>query len=216
MEESGEFISFEWIGERNYLGEKVGRTGTRTRGARFTSTDAAVMFDRTDGKRQIVLIEWKYTESYGSTSLKLAKSGTDRSAIYAHLFEREDCPINKSVLPSYDALFHEPFYQFFRQQLLANEMEKGSELGADVVSLLHIAPACNMDFHKVTSPELCDLGTSCIDVWKKLVKRTDRFHSVSTESLFARSLEEKSAWSDYILSRYAWMRSEPINSAHNR
>ena len=38
----------------------------------------------------------------------------------------------------YDDLFYEP-YQLFRQQLLANEMEKARELEADVVSVLHIS-----------------------------------------------------------------------------
>jgi hypothetical protein len=47
------------------------------------------MFERTDGKRQIGLIEWKYTESYGGMFLKTAKSGTDRTSIYNEIFERD-------------------------------------------------------------------------------------------------------------------------------
>jgi len=82
----------------------------------------------------------KYTESYGGAPLKTAASGTDRTAIYQPLFDRADCPINREVLSSFDALFFEPFYQLMRQQLLAHEMEKARELGADAVSLLHIAP----------------------------------------------------------------------------
>ena len=208
MEESGELVSFEWIGKENYLGEKIRKSGKRTRGANFTSADAAVMFETTNGSKQIVLIEWKYTESYGGTSLKFAKSGTDRSIIYAHLFERDDCPINKDVLPSYGALFHEPFYQLFRQQLLANEMEKASELGADLVSVLHIAPACNRDFRKVTSPELRSLGESATDVWKRLVKDQSKFQSMETEQVFSRTPKGMEGWREYVLDRYAWMESE--------
>ena len=106
MESADQFVAFEWIGQRNYLGEKVPRHGKRTRGANFTSADASVMFERDDGRRQIALIEWKYTESYSSTWLKIAKSGTDRTAIYRHLFERVDFPLDKDVLPSFDALFY--------------------------------------------------------------------------------------------------------------
>ena len=36
MEQPGQFVSHEWIGERNYLGEKTARNGKRTRGARFS------------------------------------------------------------------------------------------------------------------------------------------------------------------------------------
>jgi hypothetical protein len=50
--------------------------------------------------------------------------------------------------------FYEPFYQLMRQQLLAREMETARECGADVVSLLHIAPAQNACFQRVTSPNL--------------------------------------------------------------
>ena len=57
-------VSFEWIGNKNYLGERVLGEGTRTRGANFTSADAVVMFENLQGQRQVVLVEWKYTESY--------------------------------------------------------------------------------------------------------------------------------------------------------
>ncbi|HSN74912.1 MAG TPA: hypothetical protein VL334_07450 [Anaerolineae bacterium] len=99
--EDGLFVSFEWIGQENYLGEKISRNGQRTRGANFTSADSIVMFKRKDMQRQVVLIEWKYTESYGGSFLKFSKSGTDRTEIYRHLFERTDCPIRKVVLPSF-------------------------------------------------------------------------------------------------------------------
>ncbi len=207
--EQGQFVSFEWIGQDNYLGEKMPRHGKRTRGANFTSADAAVMFERKNGLKQIVLIEWKYTESYSSTSLKVAKSGTDRTAIYAHLYNRDDFPLNKQLLPSFESLFYEPFYQLMRQQLLAHEMERVQELGAEIVSLLHIAPAHNTDFQRVTSPALRTLGDSVIEVWKKLQRNPDRFTSISTEDMFNRFAAEMSldmaAWWEYITTRYSWL-----------
>jgi hypothetical protein len=204
--ENGRYVSFEWIGAENYLGEKKAAYRSRTRGQNFTSADAAVMFERKNGKRQIVLIEWKYTESYGSTNLKYSRSGTDRTAIYRHLYDREDCPINYEVLPDFDALFYEPFYQFMRQQLLANEMEKAGEMGVDVVSVLHIAPTANQDFQKVTSPLLTGISNSAVEVWKKLMKADDRFLSVSTEHLFeslsSDQLPDIKPWIRYIHERY--------------
>lgn len=204
----GQLVSFEWIGQKNYLGEKC-RTCKRTRGANFTSADAAVMFKRQDGLRQIVLIEWKYTESYGHTWLRFARSGTDRRQIYAWLYEREGCPLDKPLLPCFCDLFYEPFYQLMRQQFLAHEMEKAHELGADVVSVLHIAPAHNHDFRRVTSPALGCLGDSAIDVWKRLVRTPDRFASVATEELFGRGpadrLPELGAWREYVKQRYRWL-----------
>jgi hypothetical protein len=209
--ENEQYIACEWIGQKNYLGEKTLRNGSRTRGANFTSADAAVMFERTDGKRQIVLIEWKYTESYGGTSLTIAKSGTDRTIIYKPLFKRDDCPINKDLLPDFDSLFYEPFYQFMRQQLLAHEMERAQELGANTVSVLHIAPARNKDFRKVTSPKLETLGETATSVWEKLARPRGRFISVSTEELFGKlsvdQLPDMQAWLEYVRMRYAWVRA---------
>jgi hypothetical protein len=207
--ESGQYVSFEWIGQENYLGEKISGNGQRTRGANCTSVDSIVMFERKDKKRQVVLIEWKYTESYGGTFLKTSKSGTDRTHIYRHLFESADCPIDKDILPGFDALFYEPFYQFMRQQFLANEMEKAHEFGADIVTLCHIAPAHNACFQKVTSPALGKLGSLVTSIWKQLVKPEGRFISVSTEQVFGNlsveKLPEMKFWLDYIHARYEWV-----------
>jgi hypothetical protein len=209
--EDGKYVSFEWIGAHNYLGEKISRNGKRTRGANYTSADAIVIFERTDKKRQIVLIEWKYTESYGRTNLKYAKSGTDRTSIYRHLYDIPDCLIRKEILPSFDALFFEPFYQFMRQQFLAYEMELAKEMDADIVSLLHIAPAHNLDFRKVTSPTLMQLGNSPTEIWATLVKDETRFKSVCSEDLFgtlsADQTPEIKDWLDYIYARYRWVTS---------
>jgi hypothetical protein len=210
--ENGQYVAFEWIGQENYLGERISRNGVRTRGANCTSADAAVMFERTDGERQIVLIEWKYTESYGKTSLKIARSGTDRTAIYRPLFERDDCPLIKDLLPSFDLLFFEPFYQLMRQQFLACEMEKAQELGASIVSVLHVAPAHNADFRRVTSPGLATLGETATAIWESLVQTRNRFASISTEQLFGNlsieQLPEMRTWMEYIGARYTWMCSD--------
>ena len=210
MEDSEQYVSHEWIGLENYLGERLPRHGKRTRGALFTSADAAVMFERADGLRQIALIEWKYTEAYYKSFIRFArKSGTDRLAIYAHLLNRDDCPLYKESLPSLDALFYDPFDQLMRQQLLAHEMEKAQELGAQVVSVLHIAPTHNVDLPRVTSPALQHLGNTMIEVWTRLVRRPDRFASKSTEALFGRfpveRFPELACWWEYVTARYSWL-----------
>jgi hypothetical protein len=213
--EDGQFVAHEWIGEHNYLGEKILPGKKRTRGALFTSADAAVRFRRKDGKVQIVLIEWKYTEAYYATSVKYAASGTDKSSIYEWLYLAEDCPIIRCRLPRYDDLFYEPFYQFMRQQFLAHEMEKAHELGADIVSLLHIAPAHNEDFKRITSPGLKDFGTSATKVWSALQKSPDRFLSVFSEDLFGtfplEQYPEMTEWWQYITQRYRWVLENSAN-----
>ena len=210
IEDSGELISFEWIGMRNYLDEGFPAFGQRTRGANFTSADAAILFVRSDGLQQLVLVEWKYTESFQKQSLVHTAAGRNRREIYRTLFEADDCPIDRQLLPSYDSLFYEPFYRFFRQQLLANEMEKAGELGADIVSVLHIAPDANSALKRITPPELASLGKSPTEVWKKLVREQDRFVSVHTEELFESLLSQGifglDGWKRFIVQRYGWFR----------
>ncbi len=58
------FIGFEWIGEKDYLNEG-GASSARSRGANATSSDAIVRF-RHASRIETLLIEWKYTETYGA------------------------------------------------------------------------------------------------------------------------------------------------------
>lgn len=208
--EDEQFVAFEWIGAENYLKEKVHGTNKRTRGANFTSADAAVFFRRDDGLRQVVLIEWKYTESYAPVDLQVAASGTSRVDIYRPLFDAPDCPLAKTALPSFQALFYEPFYQLMRQQFLAHEMQKAHELGADIVSLLHISPAHNTDFKRITSPQLQSLGESATAAWSQLVKDSNCFTAVHSEELFGcfdvQMFPELQPWWKYLSARYAWVK----------
>lgn len=52
--EADQHVAFEWIGAENYLCEKISRNGNRTRGANFTSAEAVVMLERSDGKAKAI------------------------------------------------------------------------------------------------------------------------------------------------------------------
>lgn len=60
--EPGHYLTFEYIGEEDLLNEAVG--GKRVRGANCTSVDAAFVHTNNQGERELILIEWKYTEKY--------------------------------------------------------------------------------------------------------------------------------------------------------
>jgi len=208
--EDNQFVAFEWIGLHNYLLEGKGRNDDqRTRGAFYTRADAAVKFLRSDGLNQLVLIEWKYTESYSPTSLKISPSHSDRANIYACLYNSDDCILNKEAVPGFSSLFFEPFYQLMRQQFLAKAMEKAHELEADLVSLLHIVPRHNLDYRRITSQPLEKLGNSPTEVWQKLVRHPGKFASVYTEELFGKfdvsAFLEQHDWWNYVTSRYSWV-----------
>ena len=88
-------------------------------------------------------------------------------------------------------------------------MEVAHESETDLVKVLHVAPAKNRDFHRVTSPGLQQLGDSSIAVWKRLLRRPDQFISTSTEALFGDFPidihPELATWWRYIDQRYPWL-----------
>ena len=181
------YVSFEWIGERNYLNEirssKVAPNGGRSRGANFTSLDFAFRFRRTDGRIQIVAGEWKYTECYSkNVNLRFSRSNIDRlDRIYRKHLEQPDCQIKDSV--SVEDLFFDPFDQLMRQQLLCTTMEREQEMGAKIVSLLHIAPKANRELlNRVTSPRLKAIGSDIHKIWTALTV-ADRFVGITVETL---------------------------------
>ena len=82
------FLAYEWIGERNYLGER--RWSSRSRGKNVTSIDAVLIAIRPEGSHVLIAMEWKYTESYRPVSVAVSPAGTNRVDTYRPLLERED------------------------------------------------------------------------------------------------------------------------------
>ena len=220
------YVAFEWIGSPpsypDYLTEQHHKKGRPTRGANYTSADFAFRFLRRDGRIQLVLGEWKYTEDSGSTDYGTSKSPADRKPAarkrtYRKAFYRTDGIFKNQDDFLYDALFVGPFYQLMRLQLLAQEMERGRELQADVVTMLHITPEANQEFREfVPSPsskntslrgKFPNKGT--LDIWKELVP-AEKFMSLSTESLLGvlgrEALSTHPAWVAYLEQRYGWDR----------
>jgi hypothetical protein len=199
------YLSFEWIGLTDYLGETRRKPGRRTRGANYTSADFAFRFQRTDGQIQIVLGEWKYTEYYGHED-----KGTNQTRLdnYAEAFRRLPGVFICKDQELYRGLFFEPFYQLMRLQLLAQEMEANHEMGADIVTVLHVHPAANKEFTERVTSEYLSVrypGQDVMGIWKQLVDQI-KFRTISVENLLqligkARLLADL-AWVDYLQTRY--------------
>lgn len=164
------------------------------------------------GDKHLVLIEWKYTESYlasekiGQGKFDEGSSGETRRSRYEALFDAADGPVRSKIVSLGDLGF-EPFYQFLRQQLLAQALEP--EYSS--VRVAHIAPKANRDFALVT-PERLRLehpGLSATQVWPKLLRRPKLFRSVYTEDLFAHLLDKPPVglerWAEYIGERYSFI-----------
>ncbi|RWN61243.1 hypothetical protein [Mesorhizobium sp.] len=198
------FVGFEWIGRRDYLNEWP-RTGVPKRGANVTSADAILRF-RQAGRIETLLVEWKYTESYG-TPPEL-KREAERLRRYQTMAFAPFGPVRSDAGLKLTDLFWEPFYQLFRQQMLASRMQAEQEDGAERVRVLHIAPAANRRLTRVTSPAMRPLGDNAFKVYSSLLVEPDDFISRSTESLFSSLIAHARAddvWANYLRGRYAFL-----------
>ena len=173
--EPGRHLTFEYVGPTDYFGEATG--GVRIRGAHCTSVDAAFLHRRRDGLRELVLVEWKYTESYALRRPDPAKDLV-RHGRYATAWNAPDSPVRSDLLP-FELILDEPFYQLVRQQLLAHELEKARAHDADRVRVLHVLPPGNLAYQQsLVRPEHRALGSSVSAVWQRLVGECDRFLTV--------------------------------------
>jgi hypothetical protein len=203
------FVGFEWIGG-DYLNE-MGRSGVRTRGANATSADAVVKF-RHAGRQETLLIEWKYTEKYGSPIP--SKGNATRTTRYAGLAFAPEGPVKAGLDLTLSDFFYEPFYQLLRQQMLAYRMQRAREDGSERVRLLHISPRANVALKAVTAPSLRRFGADAASAFSSILVEPDDFIARSTESLFAPILaaDPGGEWASYLLERYQFL-TDPSSSA---
>lgn len=198
------FVGFEWIGG-DYLNESD-KKGNRSRGANATSADAVVKFRR-GGVTETLLIEWKYTERYGAPIN--VKGNAVRLGRYANLAFHPNGPVRGDLGLKLEDFFYEPFYQMLRQQMLAFQMQKSREDGADRVRVLHISPAGNKALRKVTAPTLQRIGSNAFEVWKSLLVKPEDFMNRSAEGLFNPLIEAADAdggnWASYLRARYQFL-----------
>jgi hypothetical protein len=191
--ESDRFLTFEYIGPTDYFNDAP--AGTRVRGAHCTSVDAAFLHRTSDGVVELVLLEWKYTESYRARPAEPVKDRT-RWERYGAAWNDPTGPI-LPALP-FEQILQEPFYQLVRQQLLAHALEQDRVHGADRVRVVHVSPAGNTAYQQSLQPAHRALGNNVSDVWSKLLRYPDRFVPLDS-ALF---LDEDITSPEYTL-RYA-------------
>lgn len=196
------FVTFEWIGDVDHLNEAKEGT-TRKRGANATAADAAVLYRDAAGLTQLLLIEWKYTERYGSP---LDPSGNaTRRRRYNDIFRQPNGPIRTDADVTLDDFFYEPFYQLLRQQMLAWHTEDQVE-GIDRARVLHLSPSGNRPLHDVTSPNLRRFGDDAFEIFADLLADPSAFIGMTIEAAFAPLASWAEAdWYAWLSERYAFL-----------
>lgn len=205
-EEAGEhrFVAFEYTGpdRRDWLGEAEG--GVPQRGAHATASDAAVAFVGGDGQRELLLIEWKYTEEYRHHRLSEDRTGK-RLARYADKAFDPNGPIRADLGLTLTDFFHEPFYQLLRQQMLAWQIERAGVF--DRARVLHLSPSGNRALHAVTAPALRVIAgathTDAFAAYRATLADPTAFVERSIEESFASLTDDpRASWMGVLAERY--------------
>jgi hypothetical protein len=208
--EDRRYIAFEWIGDTNYLNEEPKIGNYRKRGAGNTSIDAAVMYESSAGEKVMLLIEIKYSESYGVSYKRFRSDGSDRFENYEPFFYDKATPVNLSVTPRLQDFLYEPFYQLLRQTLLASRIMITGKPKVNRVQVVHLHVDRNRDLLAVTSPGFRELGDTTYEVWRKVLKDSSGFTLIPTEGFFANpALEgygELEPWRLYMKTRYSFLK----------
>ncbi|WP_299926114.1 hypothetical protein [uncultured Nocardioides sp.] len=175
-DESGRYLTFEFVGKHDYFGE--GKGGVLTRGSQSTSVDAAFAYRTSDGRDALALVEWKFTETYPTADRAAAKKEATRRMRYEKALLQPDGPVDMEGVDLAD-LFHEPVYQLVRQQLLASALECDPVVRADPVSVVHVLSPDNTAYQQsFISPALRSRGATTSEVWSSLLRSPDRFVSL--------------------------------------
>ena len=201
-------IAFEWFPpDTDHLNE-ASKSGSKPRGANSTSVDAAIRY-RLDGKVRLLLIEWKYIESYGDKRTDRERSGDiARDKRYHNLWKRPHGPLRADIGLELREFYLNPWYQLLRQQMLAYHAETDPLSCYSHVQLLHISPAANAAlktingdaFRQFAGAKGLQEGT-LFDVFTAMLdpRFADRFRSIDIASAFAPVadhplMHETSAW----------------------
>ena len=208
--EDNRYIAFEWIGKTNYLREEAKIGDSRKRGAGNTSIDAMMVYETPTGEKVMLLIEIKYSESYGASYKRFRSDGSDRIESYEDFFYDLSSPINRSVAPNLEDFLYEPFYQLLRHTLLASQIRQAEPESVSRVQVVHLVVSKNRDLLSVTSPAFRPLGETTYEVWRKLLAEPEGFTLIPAETFFKNIESDKphelEPWVLYMKDRYSFLR----------
>lgn len=182
-DERPQYISFEVVSDNDYLNE-----GHPKRGAQCTSVDALILAKHQSGSRILIMVEWKYTESYNDfdkfTEVKDGhERGQERQRRYNDLITSS---AQLTSLPAYqgNVYYQEPFYQLMRQTLWAEQMvahQQTERIKADDYLHLHVIPDGNK---ALLEKKYKAFGTDMETTWRSMLNNKSKYLITSPQKLF--------------------------------
>ena len=213
-------LDFEYIGPENYFRELGGR------GQNMTSSDLAITWLDGAKRRNMLLLEFKFTEpDFGQCSKRQnpnpnrclsskkvvasPKTQCHRAELgrtYWDIILSRDSPVLKKCLTAARYCpFRYDFYQLMRNQLLAHCIQSDSKSGFDKVKFGVIYHVDNDDLLRMSHPFGGERNP--LKAWPTLLRNPETFHA-STVQDFLRTIKKASlpddltGWRTYLEKRY--------------
>lgn len=188
------YVQFEAVSDTDHLNEK-----TSTRGSNCTSIDALMLGETADGRRVLLVIEWKYIEAYGNENKAAEDAGEVRKQRYTELINQS----GQLVADCHEIYYYEPFYQLMRQTLWAEQMVRHSDserVKADSYIHVHVIPADNA---KLLEKQYTCSGLKMEATWRGCLKEQNKYVIVTPED-FLKGIdgEEYAGLIGYLRVRY--------------
>ncbi len=191
------YIAFEFVFENEkLLGEND--FGAK-RGSKCTSIDAFIIALR-KGKKILIPLEWKYTETYLKCENKSTEPGKGkvRQNRYNHLIVKSSQL--KTPVDFEDCIYYyEPFYELMRQTLLAEQMILQG-IGDDILHIV-VIPNENTDLLGSNySFSKDDFQTT----WRKSIVDQEKFKVIDSKEILQtiENLPNYTELANYITQRY--------------
>ncbi|MCD8207008.1 MAG: hypothetical protein LUD72_03625, partial [Bacteroidales bacterium] len=206
------YIAFEVIGKNNLLDERG-----RKRGMVCTSIDALIRAKEKEGEICIILIEWKYTESYNRREDKSdeGKTGKNRMQRYNKLIQKSLSLIPLCEMDMSDdyyggakeykgsVYYQEPFYELMRQTLWAElfigriENDTAKISGEEPIKAsdyFHLLVVSN-DNKALLDMGFDGVGNTMEETWRNCLteKGKKRFKIMSPEELFEPFIKQEAS-----------------------
>jgi hypothetical protein len=179
-------------------GGEAGRLNEKAfgRGGNCTSVDALARARHEDGRRFLILINWKYVESYSNDDMSAGSQGQARLSRYLGLI-KDSRLLNSAAL---SCCWFKPFYQLMRETLWAERMLRRRPKGfeADDFLHLHVIPGANS---RLLDKRYKCSGLGLEATWRRCLSHPGKYVVISPEKLWSLQ-DERADLLKYLKTRY--------------
>jgi hypothetical protein len=191
------YISFEQVSDSDLLNE-----GHPTRGSMCTSIDACIYAVHQNGAKWLIIMSWRYAESYDNIDKSSGPTGEIRRKRYDGLIHRSSQLICDPLQDKKNCYYYDPFYSLMRQTIWAEQMisnNKKETISADKFLHIHVVPGKNIELlGNIYSCSKKDMAST----WRSCLSYQSKYKIITPEILLSNLNHKYDKLKQYLSTRY--------------